>query len=99
MARGPGKAADDVPKGQEQQIRQVSQQFRQASSDSRLIASRLWEDLGNLANEWEGSTQERFWDDLRQWHGSMSQFAELLNSISQQLDSVAARFESANRGR
>ena len=80
-----------------EQVRQVSGQFKQASNESQQLVSRLQQAVNGLQGEWEGMTKERFYSDFQQWQTSMRNFVELLNSISQQLDAIAARFEAADK--
>jgi WXG100 family type VII secretion target len=80
------------------QVRQMSGQFRQASQDSQNILGNLTNAVNNMQGEWEGMTQQRFFQEFEQWKASMSQFTQLLDSVSQQLDALAARFETVDSG-
>ena len=79
------------------QVRNVANQFRQASHESSDIVNRLNSALGQLEPEWEGITKQRFWSEYQAWRNSMQQFIRLLESIGQQLDAIAARFASADQ--
>jgi len=79
------------------QVRQVGNQFKQASQQSREMVSRLENTVNSLEPEWEGLTKERFYQEFQQWRTSMNQFVELLDGIGQQLDAIAARFEAADQ--
>jgi len=80
------------------QVRQVGNQFKQASQQSNEMVSRLQNTMNSMEPEWEGLTKERFYQEFQQWRTSMNQFVELLNGIGQQLDAIAARFEAADQG-
>jgi WXG100 family type VII secretion target len=80
------------------QVRQMSGQFRQASQDSQNILGNLTNAVNNMQGEWEGMTQQRFFQEFEQWKASMGQFTQLLDSVSQQLDALATRFESVDSG-
>jgi WXG100 family type VII secretion target len=80
------------------QVRQVSAQFKQASQDSQQIMNNLTSTLNGMQGDWEGMTQQRFYQDFEQWKASMNQFAQLLDGIGQQLDAYAARVESVDQG-
>ena len=80
------------------QVRQVGSQFKQSSQQSQEMVTRLQNTINNIMPEWEGLTQQRFYQDFQQWQTSMTQFVELLNGIGQQLDAIAARFEAADQG-
>jgi len=79
------------------QIRNVGGQFKQASQDSQAMVNRLQSTISGIEPEWEGLTKERFYQEFQQWKTSMNQFVELLNSIGQQMDAIAARFEAADQ--
>ena len=81
-----------------EQVRQLSGQFKQASQESQQIFNNLSSSVNNIQGEWEGVTQQRFFQEYEQWKTSMSQFVQLLDSIGAQLDTVAARFESVDSG-
>jgi WXG100 family type VII secretion target len=81
-----------------EQVRQVSGEFKRAGGDSQQLVARLQQAVNNLQPDWEGMTQQKFYSDFQQWQTSMRNFVELLNSISQQLDAIAARFEAADKG-
>lgn len=81
-----------------EQVRQLSGQFKQASQESQQIFNSLSSSVNNVQGEWEGVTQQRFFQEYEQWKTSMSQFVQLLDSIGAQLDTVAARFESVDSG-
>jgi len=79
------------------QVRQVGNQFKQASQQSNEMVSRLQNTMNSMEPEWGGLTKERFYQEFQQWRTSMNQFVELLNGIGQQLDAIAARFEAADQ--
>jgi WXG100 family type VII secretion target len=79
------------------QVRQVGNQFKQASQQSNEMVSQLQNTMSGMEGEWEGLTKQRFYQEFQQWRTSMNQFVELLNGIGQQLDAIAARFEAADQ--
>ncbi len=76
----------------------MSGQFKQAGEQSRQMLSTLNSSVEGMQGEWEGMTQQRFFQEYEQWKSSMTQFAQQLDDISHQLDSVAARFETIDTG-
>jgi WXG100 family type VII secretion target len=78
-------------------VRQVSAQFKQASQQSSEMVTRLQQTVSNMQSEWEGMTQQRFFQEFTQWQTSMRQFVELLNGIGTQLDAIAQKFETVDR--
>lgn len=81
-----------------EQVRQLSGQFKQASQQSQQIFNNLTNVVNQMQGEWEGMTQQRFFQEYETWKTSMTGFVQQLDSIAQQLDGVAARFESMDAG-
>lgn len=81
-----------------EQIRQLSAQFRQASQQSQQISSNLTNVVNQMQGEWEGMTQQRFFQEYELWKTSMAGFVQQLDSVAQQLDAVATRFETIDSG-
>ena len=80
-----------------ERVREVSGQFKTASSQSQEIVSKLQGTINNLNSEWEGMTQQKFYSDFQNWQTNMRQFVDLLNQISTQLDAIATRFAQADQ--
>ena len=80
------------------QVRQMSGQFKQASQDSQQILGNLANSVNNMQGQWEGMTQQKFFQEFEQWKSSMNQFTQLLDSVSHQLDDLATRFETIDAG-
>lgn len=80
------------------QVRQMSNQFKQAGEQSRQMLATLNTSVEGAQGQWEGMTQQRFFQEYEQWKASMTQFAQQLEDISNQLSSVAARFETIDTG-
>ncbi len=80
-----------------QQMRQAAQQFKNASQQSNDLVNRLNQHMSGMQTEWEGMSQQKFYQDFQQWKGTMTQFVTLLNEIGGQLDAIATRFEQADR--
>ncbi len=81
-----------------EQVRQMSTQFKQAGEQSRQMLATLNSTVEGLQADWEGITQQRFFQEYEQWKASMTQFAQQLDDISGQLNGVAARFETIDAG-
>lgn len=79
-----------------EQIRQASQDFRTQSQNSQQMVTTLTNTMMGMQSEWEGMTSQRFYSEFDQWRTSMNQFVQLLGDISQQLETIAARFEQAD---
>jgi WXG100 family type VII secretion target len=81
-----------------EQVRQMSNQFKQAGEQSRQMLATLNTSVETAQGEWEGITQQRFFQEYEQWKASMTQFAQQLEDISGQLNNVATRFETIDAG-
>jgi WXG100 family type VII secretion target len=81
-----------------EQVRQASSQFKQASTQSWEMIARLQNTMSSLQPDWEGMTQQRFYQEFSQWQTSMRQFAELLDNIGLQLDAVAPDLNKPTKG-
>ncbi len=80
------------------QVRQMSSQFKQAGEQSRQMLATLNSSVEGMQADWEGMTQQRFFQEYEQWKASMTQFAQQLDDISSQLNGVAARFDTIDTG-
>lgn len=80
------------------QVHQVASQFKNASSQTQDMVSRLQQTMDGLQAEWEGLAQQRFYGDYQQWRTTMNSFVQLLGQISTQLDQIAERFAQADQG-
>jgi len=76
-----------------EQIRQVSNQFKNAGQQSQQTFSQLTNMVNGMQGEWEGMTKERFFQEFEQWKSAMTQFIQLLEDMSRQLDAAALRGE------
>lgn len=80
-----------------EQVRQVGNQFKQASAQSDQMVNQLRNTINSLQGDWEGMTKERFYGEFQQWATSMTQFVQLLNQIGQQLEAIAERFRGLDQ--
>lgn len=81
-----------------QQVRTVGGDFHRASQESADMVNKLKTAVDGLGQEWEGMTRERFYAEFAQWQTSMRQFVDLLEGVGKQLDVIADRFETLDRG-
>jgi WXG100 family type VII secretion target len=79
------------------QVRQVGGQFKQASTQSQEMVTRLQNTMTQLSPEWEGMSQQRFFQQYEQWRTSMNNYVQMLQQISQELEAIAVRFEQADQ--
>ena len=79
------------------QVRGVSNQFKQKSQESLNMASQLDSAVKNIQSQWEGMASQRFYTDFETWKQQMQKHAELLNNIGLELDRIANTMEEADR--
>lgn len=78
-------------------VRQVGREFLSASQQSQDLSNRLQSTVNGLQPEWEGYTQQRFYQDFQQWQTSMRHYASMLDGIGKELQAIADRFEALDR--
>ncbi|HWI51555.1 MAG TPA: WXG100 family type VII secretion target [Symbiobacteriaceae bacterium] len=81
-----------------EQVRGVASQFKTSSDQSQEMIGRLTSAINGMQNDWAGLTKEQFYQQFQEWQGRMREFVGVLDHINQQLVTIAARFEAADRG-
>lgn len=79
-----------------EQVDGVSREFKNGSAQSQELISRLTSQVESMQSEWEGMTQQRFYQQFSQAKQGMTQFVQLLEQISQELDSISQRFRQVD---
>ncbi|MFZ5826305.1 MAG: WXG100 family type VII secretion target [Bacillota bacterium] len=80
-----------------EEVREVANQFRGASEASQEMVNRLTGFVQNLDAKWDGASAEKFYGDFTNWSQQMKHFVTLLHEINMQLNTIAERFEAADR--
>lgn len=80
-----------------EEVRAVAGQFRQASEQSNDMVNRLNATISEMEPRWDGLSKQKFYGEFQQWRQQMTHFVTLLNEINMQLNTVADRFEQADR--
>lgn len=75
------------------ELRNVARQFQQGGDQTEQMTNRLTQALNGMQGQWDGMTKERFFQEFQNASNNMKQFVQMLESISQQLNSIADRFE------
>ncbi|WP_166244906.1 WXG100 family type VII secretion target [Paenibacillus turpanensis] len=75
------------------ELRNVARQFQQGGDQTEQLTNRLTQSLNGMQGQWDGMTKERFFQEFQNANNNMKQFVQMLESISQQLNSIADRFE------
>jgi WXG100 family type VII secretion target len=78
-----------------EQVRAVARRFRAESDNCRNMLQRVNSQVNGF--QWEGLAKQRFMGDYEQWAVKMRSYANQLDSIAQQLETVAVRFAQADQ--
>ena len=81
-----------------EQLRQMSGQLKQVSQQNQELSTRLTNLINGLQGAWEEPAKEQFVQQFDQWKLAMTQFTQLMDSVSQRVDATASRFESIDSG-
>ncbi len=77
-----------------EQLRQVSTQLQQVSQQNQEMTTQLDNLVNGLQGAWEEPAKELFVQQFNQWKLAMTQYTQLMNSVAQQMNATASRFES-----
>lgn len=80
-----------------EQLRSSSNVFKQGSSSTQSLISRLNNQVNQLTSTWEGAAHNAFFEKYQSLQPSLKQFVTVLDHISQQLTSVAQTMEETDR--
>lgn len=82
-----------------EQLEQVANQFKSSSEQSQQMISRLQQQVNGLQGQWDGMTKQRFFTDFQNAQKQMNTYVQLLESINQELKTIANRFRQADQAR
>jgi len=82
-----------------EQVDQVANQFRQSGEQSQQIVSSLTQAINGMEGQWEGMTKQRFFQEFQEANKQMQAYVQTLNSISQELTAIAAKFRTVDQAR
>ncbi|MCM3174355.1 WXG100 family type VII secretion target [Paenibacillus sp. MER 99-2] len=80
-----------------EKLQDISNQFAQASEQSRNMISNLSRHISSLQSQWSGITQERFFQNFQVAHRQMANFSTSVSSIGTELNTIATRFAQADQ--
>ncbi|MBB3110995.1 WXG100 family type VII secretion target [Paenibacillus phyllosphaerae] len=75
----------------------VANQFKQGAQQSQDLITRLNAQIEGMQGQWEGMTQQRFFQDFQQAKQTMRTFNETLLRIQTELNTIANRFRQADQ--
>lgn len=78
-----------------EQVRAVARRFTSESDNCRNMLQRVNSQVNSF--QWEGMAKQRFMGEYEQWAVKMRSYANQLDSIAQQLETVAVRFAQADQ--
>lgn len=79
-----------------EELDQIGQQFKNAAEQGRQQNNQLSNAIHSLEGRWDGMTKKRFWEEFQQSQKHMQAYAQLLESIDQELRTIATRFRQAD---
>ncbi|MBP2001000.1 WXG100 family type VII secretion target [Paenibacillus shirakamiensis] len=82
-----------------EQVEQIARQFKQSSEESRQIVLGLTQAVQGMESDWEGVTKQRFIQEFEEADKQMKYFAQILESISEELNSISQRFRSIDQNK
>lgn len=75
----------------------VAKQFTSGAQQSQELASKLNSTIQSMQGQWEGMTQNRFFQRFEADKKSMDQYVEMLNAVATELNDIAQRFRLADQ--
>ncbi|MDR0268490.1 WXG100 family type VII secretion target [Paenibacillus sp.] len=80
-----------------EEIDKVSSLFNQGSQQSRELASKLNSAIQSMQGQWDGMTQQRFFQRYETDKKNMETYITMLNEVSQELSKISERFRAADQ--
>jgi len=74
-------------------LRHIAAEFRQVSSESQDMLTRLQSKMANLNNDWEGMKAQPFYKEWEELVNTTSRQINILEDIAQQLINISEQFE------
>jgi WXG100 family type VII secretion target len=78
-------------------LHEAAEQFKLASKDTLEISKRLDNTISQLDKKWEGASKQVFYKQYQQWSQAEEGFMIFLNSIAQELNAMADRYEQIDQ--
>ncbi|ANS75337.1 type VII secretion protein EsxA [Paenibacillus yonginensis] len=75
----------------------VAKQFSSAADQSRDMASKLNSTIQSMQGQWEGMTQQKFFQRYETDKKNMDTYINMLKDVSTELNKIAERFRTADQ--
>lgn len=79
-----------------EELRRAAADIRSGSDYGGELVARLSQVIETLNAEWEGVSQQRFRTEAEETKVQLMNFIQMMNSMEQELMSIAARFAEAD---
>ncbi|GIO97896.1 hypothetical protein J14TS5_29820 [Paenibacillus lautus] len=79
-----------------EELRRAAADIRSGSDYGGELVARLSQVIETLNAEWEGVSQQRFRTEAEETKVELMNFIQMMNSMEQELMSIAARFAEAD---
>ena len=80
-----------------EEMDRIAGQFKSGAQQSQEIASRLNTAIQSMQGQWEGMTQNKFFQRFEADKKSMDKYIEMLNAVGEELTEIAKRFRLADQ--
>jgi len=75
----------------------ASKLFKEGANESQQLASKLNSKMQSMHGMWEGMTQQKFFERYETDKKNMDTYIKMLQSVSEELDKISARFRQADQ--
>lgn len=79
-----------------EELRRAAADIRSGSDYGGELVARMSQIIETLNAEWEGVSQQRFRTEAEETKAQLVNFIQMMNSMEQELMSIAARFAEAD---
>jgi WXG100 family type VII secretion target len=80
-----------------EEMDRIAGQFTSGAQQSQEISSRLNSAIQSMQGQWEGMTQNKFFQRYEADKKSMDKYVEMLNDVAKELTEIAKRFRLADQ--
>ncbi|BFH60155.1 WXG100 family type VII secretion target [Paenibacillus azoreducens] len=80
-----------------EEIDKASSLFKTTSQQSRELVNKLNSTIQSMQGQWDGMTQQRFFQRYETDKKNMETYITMLNDVSQELAKIAERFRAADQ--
>lgn len=82
-----------------QQLDEIGEQFLTASEQNLAMSKKLRGLVDGLHGEWEGVSQERFYQSYTDAHLQLDNVSAMLKEVADELMAIAVRFRTVDEGK